>query len=73
MKKVVLGAALGIGVIYLAKRLYDTGYMEQLSDNMRLMGMRAKKKAKNALDVGQNEMEYIRERAEFAARKHKKD
>ncbi len=76
MKKMILGttlgAAVGITLGYLARMAYEKGYFDQVSDNMHEFAFNAKKKFKNAVDVGQNEMEYLKDRAEYEMKKNKR-
>jgi len=71
MNKVVLGAALGIAAGYVAKKMYDKGYFDEAGDELNKMAAKAKKTAKNAWAKGQNEAEYIKDRAEHTIQKGK--
>ncbi len=76
MKKVilgtVLGAAVGITLGCLAKAAYERGYFDSVSDSMHDFAFKTKKKIKNAVDTGKNEMEYLKEKAEYEIGKQKR-
>jgi len=76
MKRMFLGAAIGaaVGITlgYLARMAYEKGYFDELSDNMHEFAFKAKKKFKDAVDTGQNQVEYLKDRAEYEMKKSKK-
>ncbi len=76
MKKIVLGTALGatvgIALACLAKAAYERGYFDSVSDSMHNFAFKTKKKFKNAVDTGKNEIEYLQDKAEYEIGKHKR-
>jgi hypothetical protein len=76
MNKMVLGASIGaaagITLGYLTRMAYDKGYFDRISDSMHELAFKAKKKFKDAVDSGQNGMEYLKDRAEYEMRKNKR-
>ncbi len=71
MKKLIIGLALAGAGMYLYK-LKQQGKLDDVCDDMHMMKRRLRKKIKNAVAVGKNEMEYLRESAGEAIDKIKK-
>ncbi len=76
MKKVFLGvtlcAAAGITLAYLTKVAYEKGYFDSISDDLHEFAFKTKKKIKNAVDTGKNEIEYRKSQAEYEIGKRKR-
>lgn len=65
MKKLLIGAAVGLtaaGVIY---RLYKRGSLDCMCENLDAFTNKAKRNIKNAVDMGKNQAEYIKDRVEY--------
>lgn len=71
MNKIIIGAAIGVGIGYLARKLQEEGFLDQLSDDIDVLASKTKKKVKNAWDENKNEAEYLKERAQDALQKEK--
>lgn len=71
MNKLVVGTALGVAVGYAVAKMMDQEFMEKVSDNVHDFAAQAKKKAKDVWDKGENEVEYMKDRAEYAVDKGK--
>lgn len=71
MNKIIIGAAIGVGIGYLARKLQEEGFLDQLSDDIDVLASKTKKKVKNAWDENKNEAEYLGERAKDTFQKGK--
>lgn len=72
MKKFLLGAALGVGAVYLVKKLHKEGKLDGLYESVNDFSGKAKRDVKNLIDAGKNEAEYLKGRLEYKANhKHK--
>lgn len=65
MKKVLIGAGVGLGVAFLLYKLYQEGKLYGLCSDVDRLAMKAKRNLKNAVDVGKNQAEYIKDRIEY--------
>ena len=76
MKRVVLGtaigAAAGVTLGYLARMAYEKGYFDHISDSIHEFAFKTKKKIKDAVDSCQNEMEYLKDHAEYEMKRNKR-
>jgi len=64
MNKFILGAAFGAVVGYCAYKMRERGCFADVQDDMRDMVSKAKKKTKDAIQFGKNEVEYAGEKIE---------
>lgn len=71
MKNVLIGVALGLAGAYVVYRLQKKGAFENVCDNLNVFASKTKRNIKNAVDVGKNQAEYIRERVEYEIDKEK--
>mgnify|MGYP000915926753 CR=1 FL=1 len=62
MKKLLIGAAVGIGVSYALYKLYEQGKFDGLCEDANRLALKAKKDFKNAVDTGKNQAEYLKDR-----------
>jgi len=65
MKKVLIGAAVGLAAACVIYRLQKKGAFDGVCDNLNVFANKAKRNIKNAVDVGKNQAEYIRDRVEY--------
>lgn len=65
MKKVLIGAGVGLGVAYLLYKLYQEGKFEGLCSDADRLALKARRSLKNAVDLGKNQAEYIKDRVEY--------
>lgn len=65
MKKFLIGAAAGIGLALVICKLAESGKLDGLCDDFNKVSGQAKKKIKDGIDVGKNQLEYLKERAAF--------
>ena len=72
MKRILIGAAVGLATIYLIKKLSKSKSVEHALDDASILKMKAKKKLRNAIDHIHNEAEYIGERVQDEKRKAKR-
>ena len=71
MNKFIMGIALGTAIGYIASRMQEQGFFDEVSDGFNEFASRTKKKAKNIIDQGVNELEYVKDRAEYKVREGK--
>lgn len=71
MKNVLLGLAVGVVVGYVLRRMEDQGQFEALEDDFHGCMDKAKKKVKDVVDTGKNQVEYVRDRVEHLVDKPK--
>lgn len=71
MKNVLIGVALGLAGAYVVYRLQKNGTFEDVCDNLNIFASKTKRNIKNAVDVGKNQAEYIRDRIEYEVDKVK--
>jgi ElaB/YqjD/DUF883 family membrane-anchored ribosome-binding protein len=64
MKKVLIGAAVGLAVGAVVYKLYREGKLDGFCDDMGRLADKTKRNLKNAVDVGKNQAEYIKDRVE---------
>lgn len=72
MKKLLLGIAVAAAAVYIIKKLRDEDKLDELEDDVRRYTSKAKKKAKDMMDYGMNQAEYLGERAEQEFQKGKR-
>ena len=65
MKKVLVGAAVGLAAGVVIYKLYQQGKLDGVCDNMNKFALKTKKNFKNAVDVGRNQAEYIKDKLEY--------
>lgn len=66
---VVVVAAIGLG--FLVKKLYDDGHLDEAEDALRKLASKSKRNLNNLIAAGENQMEYLGERADQAIRRGK--
>lgn len=64
MKDALLGVAVGFVIGYLTRRMVDQGKFDCLCNDMSELADRTKKTLKDAVDLGKNQVEYIKDRVE---------
>lgn len=64
---VVVVAAIGLG--FLVKKLYDDGHLDEAEDTLRKLASKSKRNFKNLVAAGENQMEYLGERADQVVRR----
>lgn len=62
MKNLVLGVGIGIGIIYLVRKMYNDGHLDPCCDQIDKFLSKSKKNLRNATDVVKNEAAYIKDR-----------
>ncbi|MGM5632013.1 YtxH domain-containing protein [Apibacter raozihei] len=67
MKKLILGAALGVGIGYLIRKVQEEGCWDDLNNDFDKYASKAKKNFKNILDSGKNEADYVKDRVSDTA------
>ena len=68
MKNVLFGLAVGVVVGYVLRRMEDQGQFECLENGLT---DKAKKKVKDVVDTGKNQVEYVKDRVEHMVEKPK--
>ncbi|MDR2918846.1 MAG: hypothetical protein LBV72_05725 [Tannerella sp.] len=71
MNKFVMGVALGAAIGYIASRMREQGFFEEACDSFNDFASKTKKKAKDIIDQGVNELEYVKDRAEYKMKEGK--
>lgn len=71
MKNVLLGVAAGTVIGYLIRRMVEQGKFDSLFYDADQLMDKAKWQAKNAIDKGRNQVEYVKDRVESAVEKVK--
>lgn len=71
MKKVLIGATLGIAVGYIIRKMQEEHQFDKLADCANKVAAKTKKQVKDVVDIAQNEAEYVMDRAEYAIEKGK--
>lgn len=69
--KFIIGAAVGVAAGYAIARMQEKGYFDDVCDNLNDFAATTKKNAKNLIDKGANELEYIKERAGYKVQEGK--
>lgn len=64
MKKLFFGIAIGVAAVYVIKKVYNEDKFGKLRSNVDRCSSKAKKRAKDILDHGVNQAEYLGERAQ---------
>ena len=64
MKNVLFGLAVGVVVGYVLRRMEDQGQFECLENELHGLTDKAKKKVKDVVDTGKNQVEYVKDRVE---------
>lgn len=67
MKNVLFGLTVGVVIGYALRRMEDQGQFDTLGDKLGQFADKAKKKVKNAVDTGKNQVEYAKDRVESYA------
>jgi len=60
MKKILVGAAAGIGFALLVYKLAESGKLEDLRDDFDIATRRARKKMRKGMRVGRKQLEYLK-------------
>lgn len=71
MKELLIGMAVGVVTGYVLRKMEDDGKFNCLHDHLCGMAAKAKRDAKNLVDQGLNQVEYVAERVEQFAEKEK--
>ena len=71
MKNVLFGLAVGVVVGYVLRRMEDQGQFECLENELHGLTDKAKKKVKDVVDTGINQVEYVKDRVEHMVEKPK--
>lgn len=71
MKNVLFGLAVGVVVGYVLRRMEDQGQFECLENELHGLTDKAKKKVKDVVDTGKNQVEYVKDRVEHMVEKPK--
>ena len=71
MKNLLIGMAVGVVTGYILRKLEDDGKFDCLHDHLCGLAAKAKKDARNLVDQGLNQVEYVAERVEQFAEKEK--
>jgi len=69
MKKLLLGAILGVGAACAYRTMKENGQLDKLADEVNDVASKAKRKIKDSLDKGMNQAEYLKDRAEYKVEK----
>lgn len=64
MKSVLFGLSAGVVIGYVLRKMKDQGQFDAWEDKMGEYADKAKKKVKNVVDAGKNQMEYVKDRVE---------
>lgn len=67
MKNVLFGLTVGVVIGYALRRMEDQGQFDALGDKLGQFADKAKKKVKNVVDTGKNQVEYAKDRIESYA------
>lgn len=62
--KVLLGLSAGVVIGYALRKMKDQGQFDAWEDKVGEYADKAKKKVKNVVDSGKNQMEYVKDRVE---------
>ena len=65
MKKLLIGATVGLTAGYIVYRLYQEGKLEGVCKSMNRYAIKTKRNMKNAIAVSRNQAEYIKDRLEY--------
>ncbi|MFR9166379.1 MAG: YtxH domain-containing protein [Dysgonomonas sp.] len=71
MNRLLLGLIVGAGLGVLFCKMREEGKLEGMCDDLNRFGNKFKRNLKNAADVGRNEAEYLKDRAESKIEKGK--
>lgn len=71
MKKVLVGATLGVAIGYFIRKMQEEKQFDKAADIIVDWAAKTKKKAKNVMDMAENEAEYLKEKATHAIEKGK--
>lgn len=72
MKKVLIGAAVGLVAGVVLYKLYKEYEHEDLGDQLNKLTGKAKKGLKDLVDAGKNQAEYVQDRARYKLEESKK-
>lgn len=64
MKNVLFGLTVGVVIGYVLRRMEDQGQFDAWENKLGEYADKAKKKMKNAVDTGKNQLEYAKDRVE---------
>lgn len=67
LSKFLLGAAVGLAAGCAIAHLYEKGYFDGTCDQMNDLTLKTKKKMKDIVDMGENQLEYAKERIQYKA------
>jgi len=71
-KKAVIGTAAGVAAGFAVYKMYKQGKFDGVSDSMHKFASKSKRDIKNAVAMGKNQVDYIKERAEHEMNKKRK-
>lgn len=63
MKKILIGAAAGIGFALLVYKLAENGQLDGIKDDFDKASRRARKKMKRGIRAGKRQLEYLKDEA----------
>jgi len=67
LSKFLMGAAVGLAAGCAIAHLYQKGYFDGACDQMNDLTLKTKKKMKDMVDLGENQLEYAKERIQYKA------
>lgn len=67
LNKLIIGAALGIAAGYAIARMQEKGLFEEVCDEANDLFSKTKKKVKDVVDMGENQLEYAKDRLQYKA------
>jgi len=71
MNKVIIGAIIGVAAGYAVSKMNNKGQFDHMGENLNKMTSKAKKKIKDVMDSGKNQVEYLGDRIGFEAGRDK--
>jgi len=69
MKDLIVGLAVGAVFGYIMRASQERCSVDHLNDNVNEFASKAKNKIKDAIDIGKNKVEYLKDRAEYELNK----
>lgn len=64
MKRIIIGLAVGSGVIYLVRKMQKDGHLDVCRDHVNKFLSKSKRNLRNVADITKNEASYLKERME---------
>lgn len=71
MKKTLVGAAIGLAASYVVYKMYQQGKLDGVCDSVNRFAGKTKRDLMTAVDAGKNQVEYLKDRAEYGVHKAK--